>query len=247
MRRRGRSGPTGRSRADQREVGEERPRAARCVEVELVVVALDALVALEAPVVVHAELQAAGPAHLEVEAVVTGVRGDEPAGDDGATDSAASCPLITAPRFCSTRCASSMPEALPPSLPLLSWLATSGMFYLMTVAGQKVLLTMRTQILERIQSLSLKFFDEREAGDLMSRLVNDTQVVNDVFSQSIVRLLSIRSPGIRWAFGVCRWFAGRFRLRCAAIARRPGDRGIRRLGRSRLGFGWRGFGWVGFG
>jgi ABC-type multidrug transport system fused ATPase/permease subunit len=50
---------------------------------------------------------------------------------------------------------------------------------------------MRTQILERIQSLSLKFFDEREAGDLMSRLVNDTQVVNDVFSQSIVRLLSM--------------------------------------------------------
>ena len=73
----------------------------------------------------------------------------------------------------------------------LSWLATSGMFYLMTIAGQKVLLTMRTQILERIQSLSLKFFDEREAGDLMSRLVNDTQVVNEVFSGSIVRLLSM--------------------------------------------------------
>jgi ABC-type multidrug transport system fused ATPase/permease subunit len=74
---------------------------------------------------------------------------------------------------------------------LLSWLSTSGMFYLMTIAGQKVLLTMRTQILERIQSLSLKFFDEREAGDLMSRLVNDTQVVNEVFSGSIMRLLSM--------------------------------------------------------
>jgi ABC-type multidrug transport system fused ATPase/permease subunit len=74
---------------------------------------------------------------------------------------------------------------------LVSWAATSAMFYLMTVVGQKVLLTMRTQILERVQSLSLKFFDEREAGDLMSRLVNDTQVVNDVFGQSIVRLLSM--------------------------------------------------------
>jgi ABC-type multidrug transport system fused ATPase/permease subunit len=74
---------------------------------------------------------------------------------------------------------------------LLSWVASSGMFYLMTVAGQKVLLTLRTQILERIHSLSLKFYDEREAGDLMSRLVSDTQVVNDVFSQSIVRLLSM--------------------------------------------------------
>ena len=74
---------------------------------------------------------------------------------------------------------------------LLSWMASSGMYYLMTIAGQKVLLNMRTQILERIQSLSLKFFDEREAGDLMSRLVNDTQVVNEVFSGSIMRMLSM--------------------------------------------------------
>lgn len=74
---------------------------------------------------------------------------------------------------------------------LLSWVSTSGMTYLMTIASQKVLLKLRTQILEGILSLSLKFFDEREAGDLMSRLVNDTQVVNDVFSQSIMRLLSM--------------------------------------------------------
>jgi ATP-binding cassette subfamily B multidrug efflux pump len=74
---------------------------------------------------------------------------------------------------------------------VLTWLATSGQFYLMTVVGQKVLLRMRVQILERIQSLSLKFFDEHEAGDLMSRLVNDTQVINQVFSGGIVRLMSM--------------------------------------------------------
>jgi ABC-type multidrug transport system fused ATPase/permease subunit len=74
---------------------------------------------------------------------------------------------------------------------ILSWLSTGGQFYLMTLAGQRVLLTMRTQILERVQSLSLQFYDEHEAGDLMSRLVNDTQVVNQVFSGSITRLLSL--------------------------------------------------------
>jgi len=74
---------------------------------------------------------------------------------------------------------------------LLSWGASSGQFFLMSVIGQKVLLQMRIQILKRIQALSLKFFDEHEAGDLMSRLVNDTQVVNDVFSGSIVRMLSM--------------------------------------------------------
>lgn len=74
---------------------------------------------------------------------------------------------------------------------LLNWAATAGQFYLMTLAGQRVLLHMRTQIFERIQTLSLKFFDQHEAGDLMSRLVNDTQVINQVFGGGIVRLTSM--------------------------------------------------------
>jgi ATP-binding cassette subfamily B multidrug efflux pump len=74
---------------------------------------------------------------------------------------------------------------------LMNWIATSNQFYLMTVVSQRVLLHMRTQIFERIQTLSLSFFDQREAGDLMSRLVNDTQVINQVFSGGIVRLASM--------------------------------------------------------
>ena len=74
---------------------------------------------------------------------------------------------------------------------LLDWAVTAGQFYLMTLAGQRVLLHMRTQIFERIQVLSLRFFDQHEAGDLMSRLVNDTQVINQVFSGGIVRLASM--------------------------------------------------------
>jgi len=74
---------------------------------------------------------------------------------------------------------------------LLNWAATAGQFYLMTVIGQQVLLHMRTLIFGRIQTLSLSFFDRHEAGDLMSRLVNDTQVINQVFSGGIVRLASM--------------------------------------------------------
>jgi ABC-type multidrug transport system fused ATPase/permease subunit len=74
---------------------------------------------------------------------------------------------------------------------LLNWATTAGQFYLMMLAGQRVLLHMRTQIFERIQSLSLPFFDRHEAGDLMSRLVNDTEVINRVFSGGIVRLASM--------------------------------------------------------
>jgi ATP-binding cassette subfamily B multidrug efflux pump len=74
---------------------------------------------------------------------------------------------------------------------LLNWAATAGQFYLMTLVGQRVLLRMRTQVFQRIQTLSLTFFDRHEAGDLMSRLVNDTQVINQAFSGGVVRLASM--------------------------------------------------------
>jgi ATP-binding cassette subfamily B multidrug efflux pump len=74
---------------------------------------------------------------------------------------------------------------------LLDWAATVGQIYLMMLAGQRVLFHMRTQIFARLQTLSLTFFDQREAGDLMSRLVNDTQVINQVFGGGIVRLASM--------------------------------------------------------
>jgi len=74
---------------------------------------------------------------------------------------------------------------------LLNWGSTAAQFYLVILAGQRVLFRMRTQIFERIQALSLSFFDQWEAGDLMSRLVNDTQVIEQVFSGGIVRLASM--------------------------------------------------------
>jgi len=80
----------------------------------------------------------------------------------------------------------------------LNWAANAGEFYLMTLAGQRVLLRMRKEIFERIEILSLRFFDQHEAGDLMSRLVNDTQVINQIFSGGIVRLagMSLSLVGI---------------------------------------------------
>jgi len=69
------------------------------------------------------------------------------------------------------------------------WGTGAGQFYLMIVVGQRALYRMRTQIFERIQTLSLSFFDQREAGEIMSRLVNDVQVINNVLNIGLVRLL----------------------------------------------------------
>lgn len=74
---------------------------------------------------------------------------------------------------------------------LLAWVTTVAQFYLMMLIGQRVLLRLRTQIFERVQTLTLAFFKQHEAGDLMSRLVNDTDVINQAFSGGIVGFTSI--------------------------------------------------------
>lgn len=74
---------------------------------------------------------------------------------------------------------------------LLNWAASAGQFYLMAATGQKVLLRMRTQVFDHILNLSVSFLDEHEAGDLMSRLVNDTEVISKMFGWGIARIASL--------------------------------------------------------
>ena len=55
--------------------------------------------------------------------------------------------------------------------------------------GQQILYTMRAQLFEHLQRLSLAFFDQREAGDLMSRLTNDTQVINRTLNMGVAQFV----------------------------------------------------------
>jgi ATP-binding cassette, subfamily B, multidrug efflux pump len=54
---------------------------------------------------------------------------------------------------------------------------------------QKVLAQLRQDIFTKVQSLSIGFFDKSEAGDLMSRLLNDVSVINQAFGQNIPQIL----------------------------------------------------------
>ena len=54
-------------------------------------------------------------------------------------------------------------------------------FYLMAYAGQNALRVIRIDVFSRIQSLSLGYFSKHEAGDVMSRITNDA----DAIQQSI--------------------------------------------------------------
>jgi len=101
---------------------------------------------------------------------------------------------------------------------LIIWALNVVEFRLMVRVAQKVLLAMRTQILTQIQRLGLDFFDQHEAGDLMSRLVNDTQVINDMFGAGLTRLLrmSLVMVGILVAMFALNW-----RLALASFAVLP--------------------------
>jgi ATP-binding cassette subfamily B multidrug efflux pump len=70
-----------------------------------------------------------------------------------------------------------------------SWAASYGQFYLMTVTGNKVLYTLRTHIFDRVQSLSLAYFDQHEAGDMLSRLTNDVDTIAQVLNAGLVQTL----------------------------------------------------------
>jgi ATP-binding cassette subfamily B protein/subfamily B ATP-binding cassette protein MsbA len=72
---------------------------------------------------------------------------------------------------------------------VVGMLTTRGQIFLMGIVGQKTLFNIRNQIFDKIQRLSLKFFDRNPAGDLMSRLVNDTDVINQFLGQGLVQVL----------------------------------------------------------
>ncbi|MBV9390037.1 MAG: ABC transporter ATP-binding protein [Chroococcidiopsidaceae cyanobacterium CP_BM_ER_R8_30] len=54
---------------------------------------------------------------------------------------------------------------------------------------QRLLAQLRQDIFTKIQSLPVSFFDRSEAGDLMSRLLNDVNTVNQAFGQTIAQML----------------------------------------------------------
>jgi ATP-binding cassette subfamily B multidrug efflux pump len=62
-------------------------------------------------------------------------------------------------------------------------------FMLMGEVGQQVLAQLRSEIFAALQRMSLRFFDRRPPGELMSRVVNDTEVITQLMGQGLVQVL----------------------------------------------------------
>jgi ATP-binding cassette subfamily B protein len=60
---------------------------------------------------------------------------------------------------------------------------------LMGWAGQNILSRLRQKIFSKIQSLPLTFFNENKTGDLISRINNDTDKLNQALSETLLRFV----------------------------------------------------------
>ena len=98
----------------------------------------------------------------------------------------------------------------------LGTVASRGQVYGIGSVAQRLLASLRARIFDRLQHLPLRFFDRRPIGDLMSRVTNDVDTLNQLFSQGLTQLLgSIFSLiGILVAMLVLQW---NLALACFAV------------------------------
>jgi ATP-binding cassette, subfamily B, multidrug efflux pump len=69
-------------------------------------------------------------------------------------------------------------------------LLTGLTFFSMSWAGQHVLRAMREDVFRQLHRLSLSYYAEHEAGDLMSRITNDATAIEQALSFALVNVLS---------------------------------------------------------
>lgn len=86
---------------------------------------------------------------------------------------------------------------------LFTWLQT----YMMVKVSLKTIGTMRQELYDKFQTLSLRFFDKHPHGDLMSRVTNDLDNLNNALSQSVIQIIStiLMASGVAIAMFSLNW------------------------------------------
>ncbi|HLY66324.1 MAG TPA: ABC transporter ATP-binding protein [Chloroflexota bacterium] len=69
------------------------------------------------------------------------------------------------------------------------FLFTAKQTLIVSEMGQKILRTMRQQMFEHLQRLPLTYYDKHPTGVIVSRLVNDVSVMNDLLTNGLLTLL----------------------------------------------------------
>src|SRR5215471_14401077 len=61
--------------------------------------------------------------------------------------------------------------------------------FILNIVGQRIMFDMRSQMFEHLQSLALSFFDHNPVGRLMTRLTNDVDSLNEMFTSGAISIL----------------------------------------------------------
>ena len=72
--------------------------------------------------------------------------------------------------------------------------------YFTQLMGQKIIYDLRVRVFSHIQKLSLKYFDKTPIGKIVTRVTNDVEALNELFSSGIVMVFSDIFI-IFWIFG----------------------------------------------
>lgn len=72
------------------------------------------------------------------------------------------------------------------ALSFFTWIQS----YIMIRVSLVTIKQLRQELFDQLQSLSLRFFDRRTTGDLMSRVTNDIDQLNNALSQSVIQIFS---------------------------------------------------------
>ncbi|MCB2203734.1 ABC transporter ATP-binding protein/permease [bacterium] len=73
---------------------------------------------------------------------------------------------------------------------LLQGLAQYFMMYFTQWIGQHIIVDVRMQVFTRMQRLALRFFDRNPVGRLVTRVTNDVEVLNEMFSSGLVTVFA---------------------------------------------------------
>ncbi len=72
---------------------------------------------------------------------------------------------------------------------IIAFIVNYAQMRLMGGIGQRMLYSLRNSVFNKLQELPVDFFNQNKAGDLISRINNDTDKVNQFFSQSLMQFI----------------------------------------------------------
>ena len=94
------------------------------------------------------------------------------------------------------------PDAGPEAVGVVTWLALAALAiyvvraglqfvrsYMAHVAGWHVVADVRAEIYQHLQRLSLRFYENKQTGQLMSRVVNDSDLIEQLIAHAIPDVL----------------------------------------------------------